>query len=241
MDLPPEELQYFPTIAAILNESTSIPNPSSRTWYCRNLTPFPSLTFAMSMSVYALPQIDTSPSASSHNISSQWTKLLFFQFCCLIFHFALFPLLSSVFTAASLCTTSKPAVVSFAIRSSVCKRLFITYLWVSLVLAVYSVVFIGSFALVLVGIGTHNTPLLVLAGFVTLSLNLADDASLCHLAGVVSGLEPVYGFAVMDLLKAWNPTAAWLVFAHLLVIGAINLVFFLWVWVVSGPSTRLYV
>ncbi|KAE9449256.1 hypothetical protein C3L33_18832, partial [Rhododendron williamsianum] len=115
-----------------------------------------------------------------------------------------------------------------AVPSSVLiKRFFVAYLWVSLIMATYNVAFLGCYVLSMVAKVTRNpVPLLALALFGVICLSSADDASLCRLAGVVSGLEPVYGFVAMEkcyvLLKARNPAAARLVFAYLLVYGSIG-------------------
>ncbi|KAF7149121.1 hypothetical protein RHSIM_Rhsim03G0075600 [Rhododendron simsii] len=234
MDLPPEELQFL-TLTDILKESTSIPKQSPKTFYFITLTLIFPLSFAiLAHSLFTHPllsQIDTSASPSS----SQWTKLLAFQFFYLIFLFA-FSLLSTaavVFTVASL-YTSKPVSFSSTVAAipSVFKRLLITYLWVTLTMVIYNVVFLGFLVLLMVAIDTENAALLVFSIVVIFVLFLVVHVyitALWHLASVVSVLEPVYGFAAMkksyELLKGRTRMAASLVFGYLLICGLINGVF----------------
>ncbi|KAH7838373.1 hypothetical protein Vadar_025581 [Vaccinium darrowii] len=237
MDLPPEELQFL-TLTDILKESTSIPKQSPKTFYFITLTLIFPLSFAiLAHSLFTHPllsQIDTNPSSTSSQ-SSQWTKLLIFQFFYLIFLFA-FSLLSTaavVFTVASL-YTSKPVSFSSTMSAipSVFKRLFITYLWVSLTMVIYNVVFLGFLVLLVVAIDTENAALLVFAMVVIFVLFLVVHVyitALWHLASVVSVLEPVYGFAAMkksyELLKGRTRMAVALVFVYLLICGLINGIF----------------
>ncbi|KAG5542846.1 hypothetical protein RHGRI_015814 [Rhododendron griersonianum] len=199
------------TIAAILNESTSVPKRSPKTFHCRNLFMFPIICAVIVQH-------------GSHLFnSSQGTELIPFRFCYHIFLCA-FPLHSAalIFIVASY-YTSKPVS---AIPCSIFKHLFITHCWVSLIMVIYNGVFLECFVLVMVANVTQNAAPLLVALFVEICLIFADDVSLCQLAGVVSGLEPVYGFTAMEkcyvLLKARNPTAAWLVFTYPSVYGSIG-------------------
>lgn len=167
--------------------------------------------------------------------SSEWTKLLAFQFFYLIFLFA-FSLLSTaavVFTVASL-YTSKPVSFSNTLSAipGVFKRLFITYLWVSLTMVVYNVIFLCFLVLLIVAIDTQNPVLFVFSVIVVFVLFLVVHVyitALWHLASVVSVLEPVYGFAAMkksyELLKGKIGLAFFMVFGYLVVCAAINGVF----------------
>ncbi|EFH46216.1 hypothetical protein ARALYDRAFT_329571 [Arabidopsis lyrata subsp. lyrata] len=148
MDLAPEELQFL-NKRGILRESTSIPQYSPKTFYLITLTLIFPLSFAiLAHSLFTQPilaQIDTYPQTDQAQTKHEWTILLLFQFCYIIFLFA-FSLLSTaavVFTVASL-YTGKP--VSFSSTMSaiplVLKRLFITFLWVSLLMLAYNTVFL---------------------------------------------------------------------------------------------------
>ncbi|CAL5346562.1 unnamed protein product [Camellia sinensis] len=234
MDLPPEELQFL-SITDILKESSSIPKQSPKTFYLITLTLIFPLSFAiLAHSLFTLPlltQID-SPFGSH---SSQWTKLLIFQFFYLIFLFA-FSLLSTaavVFTVASL-YTSKPVSFSSTLSAipSVFKRLFITYLWVTLTMSIYNIVFVGFLILLLIAVDTQNPILFFFSMIVIFLLFLVVHVyitALWHLASVVSVLEPVYGFTAMrksyELLKGRTWMAIVLVFVYLAICGVINGIF----------------
>ncbi|KAL7218366.1 hypothetical protein ACSBR2_011604 [Camellia fascicularis] len=107
MDLPSEELQFL-SIPDILRESTSFPKQSPKTFCLLTLTLIFPLAFTiLAHSLFTYPlltQID-SPTGSH---SSQWTKLLIFQFFYLIFLFAfsLLPTVVVVFTVVSLYTSN---------------------------------------------------------------------------------------------------------------------------------------
>ncbi|KAH1099277.1 hypothetical protein J1N35_016198 [Gossypium stocksii] len=115
MDLAPEELQFL-SLTDILRESVAIPKRSPQTFYLMTLALIFPLSFAiLAHSLFTHPilnQLASDPLADPSQTRHEWTLLLTFQFCYLIFLFA-FSLLSTatvVFTVASL-YTSKP--VSF--------------------------------------------------------------------------------------------------------------------------------
>lgn len=234
MDIAPEELQFL-TVSDILKESTSIPKLSPRTFYLITLTLMFPLSFAiLAHSLFTHPLLSQIQDPyGSH--SSEWTKLLVFQFFYLIFLFA-FSLLSTaavVFTVASL-YTSKPVSFSNTLSAipGVFKRLFITYLWVSLTMVVYNVIFLCFLVLLIVAIDTQNPVLFVFSVIVVFVLFLVVHVyitALWHLASVVSVLEPIYGFAAMkksyELLKGKIGLAFFMVFGYLVVCAAINGVF----------------
>ncbi|KAL1833872.1 hypothetical protein DCAR_0104005 [Daucus carota subsp. sativus] len=234
MDIAPEELQFL-TVSDILKESTSIPKLSPRTFYLITLTLIFPLSFAiLAHSLFTHPLLSQIQDPyGSH--SSEWTKLLVFQFFYLIFLFA-FSLLSTaavVFTVASL-YTSKPVSFSNTLSAipGVFKRLFITYLWVSLTMVVYNVIFLCFLVLLIVAIDTQNPVLFVFSVIVVFVLFLVVHVyitALWHLASVVSVLEPIYGFAAMkksyELLKGKIGLAFFMVFGYLVVCAAINGVF----------------
>ncbi|XP_059657192.1 uncharacterized protein LOC132303782 [Cornus florida] len=234
MDLPPEDLQFL-TISDIFKESISIPKQSPKTFYLITLTLIFPLSFAiLAHSLFTHPlfsQIEYRSGSHTH----QWTKLLLFQFCYLIFLFA-FSLLSTaavVFTVASL-YTSKPVSFSSTISAipSVFKRLLITFLWVSITMIAYNIVFVCFLLLLVIAVDTQNTFLFVFALIVIFILFLVVHVyitALWHLASVVSVLEPVYGFAAMkksyELLKGKIGMAFVLVFGYMAICGVINGVF----------------
>ncbi|KAA8544753.1 hypothetical protein F0562_019543 [Nyssa sinensis] len=234
MDLPPEELQFL-TITDILKESTSIPKQSPKTFYLITLTLIFPLSFAiLAHSLFTHPLL-TQIQNPNDSHTDEWTKLLIFQFCYLIFLFA-FSLLSTaavVFTVASL-YTSKAVSFSSTLSAipSVFKRLFITFVWVSLSMILYNIVFLGFLVLFIVAVDTRNPILFIFAMIVVFLLFLVVHVyvtALWHLASVVSVLEPVYGFAAMkksyELLKGRTRMAAVLVFGYLAICGMINGVF----------------
>ncbi|XP_051125004.1 uncharacterized protein LOC127247263 [Andrographis paniculata] len=228
MDLASEELQFL-SISDILKESISIPKQSPKTFYLITLTLIFPLSFAiLAHSLFTHPiiaQLQTNPSDAS-------SKLLVFQFFYLIFLFA-FSLLSTaatVFTVASL-YTSKPVSFSSTIAAipSVFKRLFITFLWVSLLMVVYNIVFLVFLVLLVIAVDTDNVLLFLFSLVVVFSLFLGVHvyiSALWHLASVVSVLEPVYGFAAMkksyQLLKGKTGMGFVLVFVYLAICGVIN-------------------
>ncbi|KAL5574701.1 hypothetical protein UlMin_016400 [Ulmus minor] len=237
MDLAPEELQFL-SIPDILRESTSIPKQSPRTFYLITLTLIFPLSFAiLAHSLFTHPLLNqlNSPYADPSQNDHRWTLLLVFQFCYLIFLFA-FSLLSTaavVFTVASL-YTSKPVSFSNTVSAipKVFKRLFITFLWVSLLMVVYNFVFVSFLVLLIVAIDTQNGFLVLFSLVVIILLFLVVHiyiTALWHLASVVSVLEPVYGFAAMkksyELLKGKTRVASILVFVYLAICMVIGGVF----------------
>lgn len=238
MDLAQEELQFL-TMPDILRESISIPKRSPKTFYLITL----SLIFPLSFAILAhslfthplLAHLEDHPSADTNQTRHEWTLLLIFQFCYLIFLFA-FSLLSTaavVFTVASL-YTSKPVSFSSTISAipKVFKRLFITFLYVSLLMLLYNSVFLIFLVIFVIAIDTQN-PLLVLFSLVVIFVLFlvvhVYITALWHLASVVSVLEPVYGFAAMkksyELLKGKTRVAAVLVFGYLAICGVIGGIF----------------
>ncbi|XP_031278533.1 uncharacterized protein LOC116136988 [Pistacia vera] len=238
MDLAPEELQFF-TIPDILRESVSIPRRAPKAFYLITLTLIFPLSFAiLAHSLFTHPilnQIEDHPSYDPVQTRHQWTRLLVFQFCYLIFLFA-FSLLSTaavVFTVASL-YTSKAVSFSSTISAipKVFKRLFITFLWVTFLMIAYNAVFVGFFVVFIIAIDTQN-PFLVFISIIAIFVLFLGVhvyiTALWHLASVVSVLEPVYGFAAMkksyELLKGKTWMAGLLVFGYLTICFAIAIVF----------------
>ncbi|XP_050233785.1 uncharacterized protein LOC126682226 [Mercurialis annua] len=235
MDLAPEELQFL-TIPDIFRESISIPKRSPTTFYLITLTLIFPLSFAiLAHSLFTHPllsNLEDHPSLDPSQTRHQWTLLLIIQFFYLIFLFA-FSLLSTaavVFTVASL-YTSKPVSFSSTISAipRVFKRLFITFLWVSLLMVVYNSVFLVFLIILVIAIDTQNALLVMFSLVVIFLLFLVVHVfitALWHLASVVSVLEPIYGFAAMkksyELLKGRIRMAVILVFGYLAICGVIG-------------------
>ncbi|KAJ9168499.1 hypothetical protein P3X46_020014 [Hevea brasiliensis] len=238
MDLEPEELQFL-TIPEILRESIAIPKRSPKTFYLITLTLIFPLSFAiLAHSLFTHPllaQLEDHPSADPNQTRHEWTLLMIFQFCYLIFLFA-FSLLSTaavVFTVASL-YTSKPVTFSSTISAipRVFKRLFITFLWVSLLMLLYNSVILIFLVIFVIAVDTQNVVLLFLSLVVIFVFFLVVHVyitALWHLASVVSVLEPIYGIAAMkksyELLKGRARMAAVLVFGYLAICGVIGGIF----------------
>ncbi|KAG9139692.1 hypothetical protein Leryth_021165 [Lithospermum erythrorhizon] len=233
MDLPAEDLQFL-SIPDILKESVSIPKQSPKTFYLITLTLIFPLSFAiLAHSLFTHPiltQLQNDPSGTQS--SAEWSKLLTIQFCYLIFLFA-FSLLSTaavVFTVASLYTSKAVSFQStISAIPSVLKRLFVTFLWVSVFMVAYNVVFLAFLVLLIVAVDTQNVVLFVFSMLVVFVLFLVVHvyfSALWHLASVVSVLEPIYGFAAMrksyELLQGKGRLGFMLVFGYLAICGVIN-------------------
>ncbi|XP_027346657.1 uncharacterized protein LOC113858292 [Abrus precatorius] len=237
MDLAPEELQFL-NLPEIVRESISIPKRSPKTFYLITLTLIFPLSFAiLAHSLFTHPIITQlqSPFDDPSQTTHEWTLLLLIQFSYLIFLFA-FSLLSTaavVFTVASL-YTSKPVSFSSTLSAipKLFKRLFITFLWVTLTMILYNSVFLLFLVLIIVALDTNNSVLLFFAVVVILLLFFVAHVyitALWHLASVVSVLEPVYGFSAMrksyELLKGRTKYAAVLVSVYLVICGVIGAFF----------------
>lgn len=238
MDLAPEELQFL-TIPGLLREATSFPKQSPRTFYLITLTLIFPLSFAiLAHSLFTHPliaQLQTFPQADPARTRHEWTLLIVIQFCYLIFLFT-FSLLSTaatVFTVASI-YTCKP--VSFSSTMSaipkVFKRLFVTFLWVALLMMVYNFVVVALSVLLIVIINPQNafSQFLVVGSIILVFLGVyVYITALWHLASVVSVLEPVYGLAAMrksyELLKGKTRLAGALVFMYFVICLIIEAVF----------------
>ncbi|CAL1402440.1 unnamed protein product [Linum trigynum] len=235
MDLAPEELQFL-SIPDIVGESISIPKQSPKTFYLTTLTLIFPLSFAiLAHTLFTHPiisRLENQPTDDPATISHEWTVLLVILFCYLIFLFA-FSLLSTaavVFTVASL-YTSKPVSFSSTISAipKVLKRLFITFVFVVLLMLAYNVVFLFVLVVFLVNIDTEN-PLLVLVSLLVICVLFllihVYITALFHMASVVSVLEPVYGFSALkksyELLKGKAGAAGVLVFVYLTICGVIG-------------------
>ncbi|GMH27752.1 hypothetical protein Nepgr_029595 [Nepenthes gracilis] len=234
MDLQPEELQFL-SLTDIIKESISIPKLSPKTFYLITLTLVFPLSFGiLAHSLFTHPILARlrDPDVPIQSQSHQWFLLIIFQFFYLLFLFT-FSLLSTaavVFTVASI-YTSKPVSFSSTLAAipSVFRRLFITFLWVCLLMLLYNVAFIILLVLIIVAVDNNSTLLLLLSILLAFGLFLFVHVyitALWHLASVVSVLEPVYGFAAMkksyELLKGKVLVAGVFVFGYLSICGLIN-------------------
>ncbi|KAL3741114.1 uncharacterized protein LOC104445812 [Eucalyptus grandis] len=241
MDLAPEELQFL-TISDVLRESVAIPKRSPKTFYLITLSLIFPLSFAiLAHSLFTHPLVARLQDPAGDDPARtrrEWAALFAFQFGYLLFLFA-FSLLSTaavVFTVASL-YTAKP--VSFASTLAaipkVFKRLFVTFLWVTLLMVVYNLVFAAFVVLLVIAIDTRSAALGLFSLFVIFVIFLlflvvhVYITALWHMASVVSVLEPILGFAAMkksyELLKGRTLMAAVLVFVYLVICWLINGVF----------------
>ncbi|KAL2484374.1 hypothetical protein Fot_45818 [Forsythia ovata] len=246
MDLSPEEFQFL-RVPDILKESISIPKKFPKTFSLVTLTLiFPLSLVILAQSLFAdtilsrLYQLIELPTRTGSQ--AMLYKLLVLQFCYIIFLFT-FSLLSTAavtFTVASL-YTSKPISSSSTLAAipSVFRRLFITFIWVSLFMIVYNTVSLGFLLLLAI---VENVALSMFAIIVVLLLFPFVHAyvnAFWHLASVVSVLEPVYGFAAMKksyaLLKGRTLMSFVLVLSYLAFCGVLNLVFG-WIVVHGGES-----
>nr|GMD03240.1 uncharacterized protein LOC109165782 [Ipomoea batatas]GMD10345.1 uncharacterized protein LOC109165782 [Ipomoea batatas]GMD11701.1 uncharacterized protein LOC109165782 [Ipomoea batatas] len=109
------------------------------------------------------------------------------------------------------------------------RRLFITFVWVSLLMLVYNVVFVGFLVLLIIAVDTESVVLFLFSVVVLFLLFLVVHVyitALWHLASVISVLEPVYGLAAMkksyELLRGRARMAFVLVFSYLTICGVIS-------------------
>ncbi|KAI4371213.1 hypothetical protein MLD38_019476 [Melastoma candidum] len=233
MDLAEEELQML-TIPSLLRESVDIPRRSPNTFYLITLTLVFPLSFSiLAHSLFTHPLLSHLSSGDRHG--HDLTLLLLFQSLYLIFLFS-FSLLSTssvVFSVASL-YSSKPLSFSSSLSSlpSVLPRLFLTFLWVALLMLSYYLLFLSSLFLLLFSLDRGNPFLVLLSSSAVLFLLLGVHVYITafwHLASVVSVLEPVYGLAALrksyHLLKGRVRMGWVLVFCYLFACGVINGVF----------------
>lgn len=235
MDVAPEQQQNL-SLPSLFKESLSIPKRSPQTFYRITLSLILPLSFAiLAHSFFTHPilsQLHENPSASH---ASQWTKLLFYQFCYLIFLLA-FSLLSTsavVFTVASL-YTSKQVSFSSIITAlpSILRRLFITFLWVFLSMLVYNAVLSFFIVLMLIAFESkskNSTALFLVSVFLLSVFFLVVHvylSALWHLASVITVLEPIQGLAAFkksyELLKGKIRMASVLILGYLVIFGVVS-------------------
>ncbi|TVU34803.1 hypothetical protein EJB05_16655, partial [Eragrostis curvula] len=233
--------------AELVRVSASIPRAAPRTFALLTAC----LVFPLSFAVLAhslfthpiLHRIESSGGGSDgvHSQSAQWLRLFAYQFFYLLvlFTFSLLSTAAAVFTVASL-YAAKPASIasSLAALPPILPRLLRTFIWVSLLMLAYHLVFaLAVLLLIIVFIpnATEASPpslsfilFLIVVVFVFLGIHVYISA-LWHLASVVSVLEPLCGLAAMakskQLLQGRTGMASTLVVSYFAVCGITSLLF----------------
>lgn len=232
--------------AELVRVSASIPRAAPRTFALLTACLVFPLSFAvLAHSLFTHPillRIQNNRSSDDlHSESAQWLRLFAFQFLYLLvlFTFSLLSTAAAVFTVASL-YAAKPASIasSFAALPPILPRLLRTFLWVSLLMLAYHLVFalaVLFLLIIFVPNATESSPpsvpfllFLLLVVFVFLGIHVYISA-LWHLASVISVLEPLCGLAAMakskQLLQGRTGTASTLVVSYFAVCGVTSLLF----------------
>ncbi|KAG8055102.1 hypothetical protein GUJ93_ZPchr0001g29786 [Zizania palustris] len=220
--------------ADLVRVSASIPRAAPRTFALLTACLVFPLSFAvLAHSLFTHPILLRLQEANYYSDSAQWLRLFAYQFLYLIFLFT-FSLLSTaaaVFTVASL-YAAKPASIASSLSAlpPILPRLLRTFLWVSLLMLAYHLVFVLTVVLLLIVFtpSSHSPPsfpfvvLLVVVIFFFLAIHVYISA-LWHLASVISVLEPLCGLAAMakskQLLQGRTRTAAVLVISYFAACG----------------------
>ncbi|XP_066312736.1 uncharacterized protein [Miscanthus floridulus] len=227
--------------AELVRVSASIPRAAPRTFALLTACLVFPLSFAvLAHSLFTHPILRRIQGAT-HNELAQWLRLFAYQFLYLIvlFTFSLLSTAAAVFTVASL-YAAKPASISSSLAAlpPILPRLLRTFLWVSLLMLAYHLVFALTVLLLIVVFipnASESAPpslsfvlFLVVVVFVFLGIHVYISA-LWHLASVISVLEPLCGLAAMakskQLLQGRTGTAATLVVSYFAVCGVTSLLF----------------
>lgn len=236
MDLSPEQLQNL-SLPSIFKESISIPKRSPQTFYRITLSLILPLSFAiLAHSFFTHPILDQLHENPSASHASQWTKLLFYQFCYLVslLGFSLLSTAAVVFTVASLYTSKQVSFSSIiTAMPSILRRLFVTFMWVFLSMLVYNAVLSFFIVLMLIAFESRNSVALFLVSVFVLSVFFlvvhVYFSALWHLASVITVLEPIQGLAALkksyELLKGKIRMAGVLVLGYLLIFGVVSSAF----------------
>lgn len=234
------QFQATPTIQDVLRKAISIWRSSPKTFFLVALTLILPLSFAiLAHSRFTLPLLDIVPIGEPVETSADrhpWLNFFIFLFGYPIFVF-LFSLLSTaavVFTVASLYTSRPVSFGStlFAIPR-VFKRLFITFLFVAVLMCVYNVAYIVCVLALVALVTSYDHPYAFWLGFIFLFVVFLAIhvyiTTIWHLASVISVLEPLYGLAAMkkskQLLKGNCKLAMELVFVYLVLCVAVTIVY----------------
>ncbi|KAF9603679.1 hypothetical protein IFM89_037442 [Coptis chinensis] len=164
----------------------------------------------------------------------QWAKFYIIQFfyIVILFIFSLLSTAAVVFTFAS-SYTSKPVSFTSTLTAipRVFKRLFITFLYASLLMIIYNAVFLGCLIGFIMSINADDSTFLYISFvdlFFLFNVHIHVTA-IWHLASVVSVLESVYGLAAMKrskkLLVGNTEPATALVFLYMIICAVIVSIF----------------
>lgn len=245
MDLASSDLAALGA-AELVRVSASIPRAAPRTFALLTACLVSPLSFAVLVhSLFTHPILlriqRGADSAAGHSEFPEWLRLFAYQFLYLIvlFTFSLLSTAAAVFTVASL-YANKPASISSSLTAlpPILPRLLRTFLWVSLIMLAYHVVFALAVFLLIVTFmpnATESSPptlsfvlSLIVVVFVFLGIHVYISA-LWHLASVISVLEPLCGLAAMtkskQLLQGRAGTAGTLVVSYFAVCGVTSLLF----------------
>ncbi|XP_052135183.1 uncharacterized protein LOC127753795 [Oryza glaberrima] len=228
--------------ADLVRVSASIPRAAPRTFALLTAgLVFPLSAAVLVHSLFTHPVILRLQGANgdySSSDSAQWLKLFAYQFLYLIllFTLSLLSTAAAVFTVASL-YAAKPASIasSLAALPPILPRLLRTFLWVSLLMLAYHLVFALTVLLLLLLFAPSSSPpslpfvlILVVVVFVFLAIHVYISA-LWHLASVISVLEPLCGLAAMtkskQLLQGRTRTAGVLVVSYFAACGVTAVLF----------------
>ncbi|KAL5977486.1 hypothetical protein ACLOJK_021833 [Asimina triloba] len=240
MERDPEQLENL-SLRAILQDSVVIPKSSPKTFsYITLSLVFPLSFVILAHSIFTHPFLEDirrptrDPARHRHDAA----VLLLYQllYFLILFSFSLLSTAAVVFTVASL-YTSKPTSFTHTLSAipRVFRRLFVTFLWISLLIVTYNLAFIGSLlflGFVVFPEDSGHEGALIFSLIILLTLFIVAHVyitAIWHLASVISVLEPVYGFAALrksrELLRGKTRDAAALVFGYLLLCAIISSVF----------------
>ncbi|KAF9603678.1 hypothetical protein IFM89_037441 [Coptis chinensis] len=226
-----KDIQFLRPIE-IVKESINVLKSYPKTFILLTLALILPLSLAILVHyIYFEPLLNLIPITSQPH---QWLEFIIIQFfyIAILFIFSLLSTAAVVFTFASI-YTSKP--VSFISTLStiprIFKRLFITFLFASLLMIVYNAVFLFCLIAFISSLDANDSTVLYISFFDLFFLFEIHVyvTAMWHLASVVSVLEPVYGWAAMkrskELLEGNIRLATALVIVYLVICAAIGGVF----------------
>ncbi|KAL6853822.1 hypothetical protein ACP4OV_019851 [Aristida adscensionis] len=228
--------------AELVRASAAIPRAAPRTFALLTACLVFPLSFAvLAHSLFTHPiLLRLQRGGADDSEPRQWLALFAYQFLYLLvlFTFSLLSTAAAVFTVASL-YAAKPASISSSLAAlpPILPRLMRTFLWVSLLMLAYHLLFALAVLLLLLAVApdTQSSPpslsfllFLTLLVFLFLGIHVYISA-LWHLASVVSVLEPLCGLAAMaksrHLLQGRTATASTLVVSYFALCGLTSLLF----------------
>ncbi|RWR87045.1 putative transmembrane protein [Cinnamomum micranthum f. kanehirae] len=217
-----------------------VPKSSPKVFYLMTL----SLILPLSLVILVHSYIIHSLADNFHFYPSSTIQSQLHYFALILFFYALYLLLVSIFflitTSASIftvasCYTSNPITFSSTFHAipRIFPRLFVTFLWISLLTIIYSAV---VFICALVTIAALSGSLRIVV-YIVIIISICSIfiwvhlyvTSMWQLASVVSVLEPVYGLGAIKkshaLLQGKRLDATILVLGYLLLCALISFVF----------------